>query len=344
MRTLLCSLLFATSVFAQTMPQLAPAPAGSKPIATNPKATSFTFVVAGDNRPAKSKCAQPPQLADVVNGIAALKPAFALWDGDIIYGKDTSTVAAQYPVFFTAIAKANTPVFVAPGNHELSLKGTVDCPVPGKKKKEKPIDEPDPSGLLAKAWLAAAGAPYGMFRYGNSAFIAINTDDSLNGEYNPGSCGYNGYVGNAQVAALTSALNSLQADPTVAHVFVFMHRPLNGSKSKDDLGPTSVPQIAKVYSLLQPTSGTTWKYTKLSFVFASHQHLFYFYDPTGKIGQKGPFTRTDPSSNGPSYIVTGGAGAPLSSGGYFHYLKVSVSGNNVTVTIVPINDTSSNCS
>src|SRR5713226_3036471 len=61
MRTLLCSLLFATSVFAQTMPQLAPGPAGSKPIATNPKATSFTFVVAGDNRPAKPTCAQPPQ-------------------------------------------------------------------------------------------------------------------------------------------------------------------------------------------------------------------------------------------------------------------------------------------
>src|SRR5205823_9087323 len=194
MRTLLCSLLFATSVFAQTMPPLAPAPAGSKPIATNPSATSFTFVVAGDNRPAKSTCGQPPQLADVVSGIAALKPAFALWDGDVIYGKDPSAVAAQYPVFFTAIAKANTPVFVAPGNHELSLKGTVDCPVPGKKHKEKPIDEPDPSGQLAKAWVAAAGAPYGMFRYGNSAFIAINTDDSLNGEYNPGSCGYNGYV------------------------------------------------------------------------------------------------------------------------------------------------------
>src|ERR1051326_6027839 len=245
MRMLLCSLLCGTSVLAQTMPQLAPVPAGSKPIAANPNATSFTFVVAGDNRPAKASCGQPPQLADVVNGIAALKPAFALWDGDIIYGKDPLTVAAQYPVFFAALAKANTPVFVSPGNHELSLKGTVDCPVPGKKKKEKPIDEPDPSGLLAKAWATAAGAPYGMFRYGNSAFIGINTDDSLNGEYNPGNCGYNGYVGNAQVAALTSALNTLQADPTVAHIFVFMHRPLNGSKSKDDLGPTSVPQIAK---------------------------------------------------------------------------------------------------
>jgi calcineurin-like phosphoesterase family protein len=336
MRTLLCSLLLAA---AQTMPQLLPAPAGSPAIDPNPTATSFTFVVAGDNRPAKSTCAQPPQLAAVVSGIAALKPAFALWDGDIVYGKNASAAASEYPAFFAAIAKAGAPVFVAPGNHELSLKGTIDCPVPGKKKKEKPIDEPDPSGQLAAAWLKYAGAAYGMFRYGNSAFIAVNTDDSLNGEYNPGDCGYNGYVGNAQLAALTAALNALQADAKVAHIFVFMHRPLNGSKSKDDIGPVSVPQIAKLYSLL---TGTT--ITKLSFVFASHQHLFYFYDPTGKVGQKGPFKRTDPSKKGPDFIVTGGAGAPLSSGGYFHYLTVKVDGDKVKVTIVPITDTSTNCS
>jgi hypothetical protein len=344
MRTLLCSLLFAAAAHAQTMPQLLPAPAGSPAINPNPTATTFTFVVAGDNRPAQSTCAQPPQLADVVSGIAALKPAFALWDGDIIYGKNASAAAGEYPAFFAAIAKAGAPVFVAPGNHELSLKGTIDCPVPGKKKKEKPIDEPDPSGQLAAAWAKYAGAPYGMFRYGNAAFIAVNTDDSLNGEYNPGNCGYNGYVGNAQLAALTAALDALQADAKVAHIFIFMHRPLNGSKSKDDLGPVSVPQIAQLYSLLQPPKKGSWKYKKLSFVFASHQHLFYFYDPSGQVGQKGPFKRTDPSKSGPNFIVTGGAGAPLSSGGYFHYLTVKVDGDKVKVTIVPITDTSTNCS
>ena len=117
---------------------------------------------------------------------------------------------------------------------------------------------------------------------------------------------------------------------------------MDNTANKPELDTST--QKKRATDRLQPAPGTAWKYTKLSFVFASHQHLFYFYDPTGKIGQKGPFTRTDPSSNGPSFIVTGGAGAPLSSGGYFHYLTVNVSGNNVTVTIVPISDTSSNCS
>src|ERR1043165_1974861 len=237
MKMLLGSLLFAASVHAQTMPSLAPAPAGSKPMPANPTATSFTFVVPGGHRPAKASCGMPPQLTDIVNGIAALKPAFALWDGDIIYGKDPTVLAAQYPVFFAAIAKAGVPVFVSPGNHELSLTGSVDCPVPEKKHKEKPIDEPDPSGKLAAGWLQYAGAPYGLFYYGNSAFISVNTDDSLNGQYNPGDCGYNGYVGNAQLAALQATLNALQANPKIAHIFVFMHRPLHGTKPANQLGP-----------------------------------------------------------------------------------------------------------
>jgi len=327
-------------VAALTMPPLAPAPAGSKAIDPQTSLTSFTFVVAGDNRPASASDPPPPQLAEIVGGIAAMKPkpAFALWDGDIVYGKDAAAIGAEYATFLKAIAGAGVPLFIAPGNHELNLKGTTPCPVPGKKKKEKPIDEPDPSGKLAAAFQTAIGAPYGMFRYGNSAFIAVNTDDSLDSGYNPGPCGYNGFAGNAQLAALKSALDSLQAESDVAHIFVFMHRPLNGEKSMDDIGPASVTQIATLHSYLQPVSGQTWSYPKLSFVFASHEHLFYFYDPTGKVGQSGPFQRTDPSSAGPGYIVTGGAGAPLANGtgSYFHYLTVNVSGNDVTVTIVPV--------
>lgn len=326
MRMAIVTFLFATSVFAQ-MPALAPVPAGSQPINPSSGTTSFTFVVAGDNRPAQATCPQPLQLGDVVKGIAALKPAFVLWDGDIIYGKDPTKVAAQYPGFLSAVAVAGVPVFVAPGNHEMSLKGTVDCG-----KKGKPIDQPDPSGQLSAAFVKAVGAPYGMFRYGNSAFIALNTDDALDSDYQPTPCEYNGYVGKAQGAALKATLDALQADATVTNVFVFMHRPLKGEKSKDDLGPTSVKEIAKVYSLLQSPT-----YTKLWFVFASHEHLFY---ASGK-DQTGPF-----KNDKRRFLVTGGAGAPLSKSGtgrYFHYLTVSVKGSKVTATIVPVNDTSNNC-
>ncbi|MCU1245128.1 MAG: putative phosphohydrolase, partial [Acidobacteria bacterium] len=333
------------SCLGQGLPPLAPIPAGSQPISPNSGATSFTFIVAGDNRPAHSSCMQPPQVADIVKAVAAAKPAFVLWGGDVVYGKDAKKAKAEYPDFVSAVSDAGAPVFVTPGNHELSLKGTVDCPsASDPSKKEKPIDQPDPSGKLAKAFGKAIGAPYGVFRYGNSAFLSVNTDDALDSDYTPDPCGYNGFVSKAQLTALEGSLNALSADSTVAHIFVFMHRPLHGLKSKDEIGPSSVKQIAKLRKLLTPTAGSAWKYPKVSFVFASHEHLFYNYDPTGKAGQTGPFTRTDPSPDGPGYLVTGGAGAPLNShGGYYHYLTVTVSGNTVTATINHITDTSSNC-
>jgi hypothetical protein len=336
MRITFFALLFTAAVHAQ-MPALAPIPAGSQPIASNSTTSSFTFVVAGDNRPADPTLGQPPQLGEIASAIAKMnpKPAFALWDGDIVYGKDPTTVALQYPAFLSGILPAGVPVFVAPGNHEGSLKGSTPCPVPGKKHKEKPIDEPDPSGKMIAAYQAAIGAPYGMFRYGNAAFIAVNTDDALDSDYNPGQCGYNGFVSTAQMSALKLTLDSLATDNSIAHIFVFMHRPVNGEKSKDNIGPTSVKQIGKLYKYLSDATD----YPKLSVVFASHEHLFYMYDPKGTLGQKGPYTRTDPSSNGPFFIVTGGAGAPLSSSGtglFFHYLVVNVNNNNVTVTVVPV--------
>jgi hypothetical protein len=329
---------------AQSMPQLVPIPAGSKPLPTNPSATSFTFVVAGDNRPPKSHCPQPPQLADIVHQIATVQPAFVLWDGDVVYGKEAKKAKEQYPGFLSVVAAAGAPIFVAPGNHELSLKGTVDCPTSKPGKKEKPIDQPDPSGKLAREYRKAIGSPYGLFRYGNSAFLALNTDDALDSDYSPSACQYNGFVGKEQDAALEATLKLLSADDTVAHIFVFMHRPLHGYATKDELGPDSVKQIAKLRKLLTLSAGKPWKYPKVSFVFASHEHLFYNYDPTGKLGQSGPFTRTDPSADGPSYLVTGGAGAPLNShGGYYHYLTVTVDGAAVTATIHRIDDTSTNC-
>jgi hypothetical protein len=349
MRSSIFTVLFAVALRAQ-MPAFAPVPAGSKPIDPNVSAGAFTFVVAGDNRPAKRMCAQPPQLGAIASAIAAMqpRPAFVLWNGDIIYGKEPGTGPLQYPAFLSGIAAAGVPVFVVPGNHEASISGTIPCPVPGEpNRKEKPIDEPDPTGKMLPEFQAAIGRPYGVFRYGNSAFIGLDTDDALDPDYQPGHCGYNGFVGNAQIDALKTTLDALQADTTVAHIFVFMHRPIHGEASKNNLGPSSVKQIARLYAYLQPRSGMTWTYTKLSYVFASHEHLFHMHDPTGELGQKGPFSRTDPSSTGPNFVVTGGAGAPLANNGtgrFFHYLVVNVNGKNVTMMLVPVTNISSSCS
>jgi hypothetical protein len=58
----------------------------------------------------------------------------------------------------------------------------------------------------------------------------------------------------------------------------------------------------------------------------------------------GTLTRKDPSPDGPNFLVSGGAGAPLADGGHFHYLTIDVNGDRVTATYVPVEDSSSNCS
>src|SRR5690349_6757274 len=70
------------------MPALAPLPAGSAALDPHTGTTNFAFVFAGDNRPASAACQQPPQLGDIVSAIKSAPPAFVLWGGDIIYGKD----------------------------------------------------------------------------------------------------------------------------------------------------------------------------------------------------------------------------------------------------------------
>jgi hypothetical protein len=142
------------------------------------------------------------------------------------------------------------PVFAAPGNHELNLKAdSKSCP--------KAIDGPDPSGNLLRFWTTSMGQPFGVFRYGNSAFLAVNTDDVVPAGVKLPKCEYNGYVGPDQLAALEATL----------------------------------------------------------------------------AGQ-------DPAGTKPAYVITGGAGAPLTrkatpaTGGYHHYLVVRVEGAKVTATVV----------
>lgn len=320
--------LLPAAVGAQTFPALAPLP-GTGTLAAPADPNNFSFVVAGDNRPAKSGDPQPPTLTAIVQAIQGSKPAFALWSGDTISGKKPGhhkKMKGEYDQFLGIVAGAGVPVFAAPGNHELNGKPKAqNCP--------KAIDQPDPSGTLLQYWEASMGVPYGVFRYGNAAFVSLNTDDTIGAGVTIKPCKYNGYVGPAQQAALAATLAALAADPSVAHVFVFMHRPLEASPVNPD------GQLAKASrDPLKAVLDDTAKYPNLSVVFASHQHLFYFHDKANPY-QTGPFQRTDPASAKPLYLVSGGAGAPLTkkatpaTGGYHNYLLVQVKGAEVTVTV-----------
>src|SRR4029077_12790267 len=93
---------------------------------------------------------------------------------------------------------------------------------------------PDPSGNLLKFWEASMGVPFGVFRYGNAAFVSLNTDDTVAPGVKIPPCKYNGYVGPGQLAALSATLVELAADTSVAHIFLFMHRPIHASPVNPD--------------------------------------------------------------------------------------------------------------
>jgi hypothetical protein len=232
----------------------------------------------------------------------------------------------EYKEFLGIVQGAGVPVFAAPGNHELNGKPKAqNCP--------KAIDQPDPSGNLLKYWEAYMGVPFGVFHYGNAAFVSLNTDDVVGADVKIPPCTYNGYVGPDQRAALAATLAGLAADKSVAHIFVFMHRPLEASPVNPD-GQLAKGSRDPLKAILDDTA----KIPSLSVVFASHQHLFYFHDKKNPY-QMGPFQRTDPAGGKPLYIVSGGAGAPLTkkatpaTGGYHNFLVVQVKGAEVTVTV-----------
>jgi len=327
----------AASAFGQTFPVMTQLPTGAAPLASS-ASTNFTFVVAGDNRPAHSGDPLTTPLLDIVKQLAANPPAFVVWGGDTVYGKQDIGIDAQYAQFLAALKPVPVPVFNAPGNHEMVVQTMVAC---GTASDPYNGELPDFSGSMMASYTRSMAPLYGMFRYGNAAFLIINTDDVLDVTL-ANACDYNGYVGKAQLAALQATLAQLNADATVTHIFCFMHRPIKdkgGSQIGAAKGDTS-PYATQVQAFRKTLDSTN---SKITFVFASHDHLLYV-DPAPK-NANGPFPGSVPNSGKPTFIVTGGAGAPLSGckkgkggkpGSYYHYMTVTVNGSSVTVNVVPL--------
>ena len=291
---------------------------------------SFTFIVAGDNRPPKADSAQPRTPGLIFAAAKKAKAAFAIWTGDMIYGLDSvgrAKIRKQYAVFLAIAKTGGTPVFSAPGNHEMDVKVKVDS------SSGAPRKETGSAAMQAlyRANLGlTAGAPvYQAFTYGNSRFILLNTEE-VSPPATPRSRGATvaggqlnldpGYVGSAQLAWLAQ---QLEASAGARHVFVFMHHPIKPKKATMGLDSASAAKLTALFA----------KHHNISYVFASHEHLYY--NPQTHDESQPP-SRDDPSSDAPYYLVSGGAGAPLAAGGFHNYLAVSVKKAHVDVTMVQL--------
>jgi len=308
---------------AATLPPLPPLN-GTPSLGTGKGVTQFTFFVAGDNRPDKGDAPS----AGFTAMIAAMQkvkpaPAFVLWGGDTIKGKKSSDAQTQYPLVLPYFAKLGVPVFNVPGNHELEKKGSGSC-----------NDAPDTSGKLLNDYTKLMSSqPYGYFQYGNSVFLGVNTEDSLGSVAPPAGC-FNGFVSSTQLAQLQGTLAALATDDSVQNIFLFMHRPVRDNNSHQ-MQPDSQDKTSAYGQavIAFTTAVNALKNPKVAYVFASHDHRYY--------------QATAGGSGVTGFVVTGGAGAPLSGcsggtgnpGAYYHYLQVGVNGTSVTVTVVPLTNT-----
>jgi Calcineurin-like phosphoesterase len=325
-------LLFCVAAHAQAgFPPLSPVPQTGN-LNPDPSTVQFTFIAAGDNRPSGGQVTQPQILSKILNDAKRFKPAFAIWSGDTIGGFrtagqpiNTTLLTRQYQKFFEVAAEAGMPIFNSPGNHEMDNVA---------KSKHETVETPDPGmvQLYLQMMQYPAGAPaYGAFNYGNSRFIAVDTEEpapplTLR---SPGKKVKNlkldpGFVTPRQIDLLGQ---DLEANQGKAHIFVFMHHPIKPAKPGSQLNLESAEKLEALFA----------QYKNVSYVIAAHEHIYF--------NATGATLNPTPPATGPGYLVSGGAGAPLDSCptpqtanclAAYHYLVFQVNGSDVTVQVVVV--------
>src|SRR5471030_928021 len=104
-----------------------------------------------------------------------------------------------------------------------------------------------------------------------------------------------------------------------------MHHPIKPKKKDMGLNDKNAKDLIALFG----------NYSNISYVLASHEHLYYNVQTGDTTSPPG---RTDPTKDPPLYLISGGAGAKLSGapadGGVHNYLVFHVAGNQVQASIV----------
>ena len=161
------------------------------------------------------------------------------------------------------------PLFIARGNHEGNNSAS--------------------EILLHQYGRIASNRFYYTHTEKNTFFIVLDTYEK----------GLEGSILGDQLAWLEHQLDSASLEPSINHIFIFMHQPLypQGKHMGEDL--SNANELHQLFL----------KHKKIRAVFSGHDHIFNKYVKDGMI-----------------YITTGGGGGVLYSGyggDYHHFLKVS---------------------
>lgn len=261
----------------------------------------FVFVVTGDSRPTTHGAPFPRVLDTILDEVRLIRPDLVLWTGDTVYGygdKDGAELAAEYATFVKKAARADVPIFNAPGNHEIHPNIT-------------PCDKPN---VCEDAFKAIFGGLYGSFDYRGVHFIAIDTEEIGHQVMVDGKPTNAQLVDGDQLKWLKA---DLEAHKDARAIFAFFHTELTPSPNDEEGG--GHPPLGNASEL----QSLFTKY-HVRAVFQGHEHLLYAPDPR--------------TTGGVHYFVAGGAGAPMyarpESGGVSSYIVVKMKGNDATFDIV----------
>jgi 3',5'-cyclic AMP phosphodiesterase CpdA len=188
-----------------------------------------------------------------------------------------------------------------------------------------------PSKVMKDLYRKYMAGTYGAFSYGNTRFIALDSENEPSGAAKSVTTA----EGQAKVQApgaitktqLKLLKDDLEANKSMAHVIIFMHHPVKAYEKKDGLDEASKKTLEDLFA----------SYKNVSYVISGHEHMYF-----NSQGPKDLFTpppaRADPAQP-PTYLVSGGGGAPLKSntpGSFFHYLVFTVNGNQITPSLIKV--------
>ncbi len=268
---------------------------------------SFSFAIFGDNQGGE----EAQRISNkIFKEISDQKPAFAFSLGDIVKGKDPQDplkyIEKKFEEFLARASVAGVPMFNAPGNHELDDKNDI------------------PSQRMQDIYHNYVGPTYGAFDYANSHFIALNTEEVPPSLTPPPPKGVEfSYMGDKQLRLLDADLN---ANRDKTHIFIMMHYPMKPKEYQNRLNPDTHKKLSVIFK----------KYTNISYILASHEHIFYNpQDPENTTSVK-----LFSAGENTKYLISGGGGAGLWESehwAFHHYLMFHVDGDEISVNIHRVN-------
>jgi hypothetical protein len=326
-------------------------------------AEPWSFVVMGDNQFAVTSCTSGvnERLA-VPKAIVAADPSLVIHVGDLMdHGYEDGAYAQLKSCYSELLAAA--PFFPVAGNHDLGSGAAVrfrdyleeallvtnpavygarwakdfdiaygDDPTAYSTTPSAPANRPDlPSGFSFKTFHA--------FRYRNAYFVGFESGTQ--------------WWTNTPKSWVSRHLAAARADPSIEHIFVWLHHPLYSSTMPDD--DSANDSLAFVRNAYEPI----FRQYGVTAVFSGHVHLYdRFYVPDDGCSTR---TATPPASYPRSqsairHLTVGGAGGPLPSScnpmpgerqetswnfqqkrncGY-HFLEVTVQGDRLTFDVTRV--------